>query len=204
MSQSARLSWVLALNLVLIVGLVVAGLAARSLGVLAAAGDSAADASAIMLGLVAVHLRDRHRKQHAPTYIAGINASLLLIVAIGVVAEAIQRLMTGGPVVRGAPTMLASVAAMVVMLVGAAILGRGAAREDLHMRSVLLDTLADALAAASVAAVGAVIVLTGRLFWLDSGVAIVIGTIIAVSAARLLGDVVSALRRDAPLDISDD
>jgi cobalt-zinc-cadmium efflux system protein len=203
-SQSARLGWVLALNLALIVGLVIAGLAAGSLGVLAAAADTAADASAIVLGLIAIHFRDRHGKINAPTYVAGVNASLLLIVVIGVVAEAIQRLLEGGHTVQGLPTLIASAAATVVMLICAAILGRGAASEDLHMRSVLLDTLADALAAAGVAIVGAVILTTGRFFWLDAVVAIIISSVIAVGAVRLLGDVATALRTGAPLEITDD
>jgi cobalt-zinc-cadmium efflux system protein len=203
-SQSVRLSWVLALNLALIVGLVIAGLAAGSLGVLATAADTAADASAIVLGLIAIHFRDRHGKVNAPTYVAGVNASLLLIVVISVVVEAVQRLVEGGHRVQGLPTLIASAAAMVVMLICAAILGRGAASEDLHMRSVLLDTLADALAAAGVAIVGAVILITGRFFWLDSVVAIIISSVIAVGALRLLGDVVTALRTGALLEITDD
>jgi cobalt-zinc-cadmium efflux system protein len=194
----------LALNLSLIIGLVVAGLAAGSLGVLAAAGDTAADASAIGLGLVAIHFRDRHGKMPAPTYVAGVNASLLLIVVITVIIEAIQRLSVGGTTVQGMPTLIGSVVAMVVMLICAAILGRGAANEDLHMRSVLLDTSADALAAAGVAIVGTVILITGRFYWLDSVVAIVISALIAVEAVRLLGDVVSALRRGEALEISED
>ncbi|MUL84226.1 MULTISPECIES: cation transporter [unclassified Mycolicibacterium] len=204
MSQSARLGWVLALNLSLIGGLVVAGLAARSLGVLAAAADSAADASAIALGLLAIHFRDNRGKVNAPTYVAGVNASLLLIVAIIIVAEAIQRLTTTGTTVAGLPTLIASAVAMIVMLISAAILGRGAATEDLHMRSVLLDTLADALAAAGVAITGTIIAITGRFYWLDSVVAIIIGAAIAAGAARLLSHVVAALRHHTPLDIDTD
>lgn len=58
-SQQRRLGCVLALNLLMIAGLVLAGLTAHSLGVLAAAGDFAADSVALMLGLVAVALGDR-------------------------------------------------------------------------------------------------------------------------------------------------
>jgi cobalt-zinc-cadmium efflux system protein len=198
------LSWVLALNLFLIIGLVVTGLAAGSLGVLAAAGDTAADASAITLGLLAVHLRNRRDKAQAPTYVAGLNASLLLIVVIYVSVEAVHRLTTGSPPVHGLPTLIASAVAMLVMLGCAAILGRTAADEDLNMHSVLLDTLADALAAAGVAVVGTFILVTGRLFWLDSLVAMLIGAVIGVGSVRLLGEVVSALRHGEPMSIAGD
>lgn len=201
-SQSARLRWVLALNLALIAGLVIAGLAARSLGVLAAAGDTAADSSAIALGLAAIHLRDRYGKAHAPTYIAGLNAALLLIIVTAVMVTAVQRITATPAIVHGLPTLIASVVAMAVMLAGAAILGPGAAGEDLHMRSVLLDTLADAIAAGGVAVVGTIILITGRYYWLDPAIAIIIGIVIAASAGRLLRDVISALRHRASITTS--
>lgn len=75
--------------------------------------------------------------------------------------EAVDRLMSASPEVPGLPTLIASVASLLVMLGCAVILGRGAATEDRHMRSVLLDTLADALSAAGVAVVGAIILATG-------------------------------------------
>ena len=204
MSQAARLGWVLALNVSLIAGLVVAGLVAHSLGVLAAAGDTAADASAIGLGLLAIWLRDHHGKAFAPTYVAGLNASLLLILSVVISVEAIDRLITANPAVRGLPTLVASAAALVVMLVCAVILGRGATTEDLHMRSVLLDTLADDFSAAGVAVVGAIILVTGRWFWLDSVAAIILGAVIIVGAIHLVVQVASALRHGEPLALHDD
>lgn len=105
---------------------------------------------------------------------------------------AIQRYTTAS-IVHGLPTLVASVVATFVMLAGAAILGRGAAGEDLHMRSVILDTLADAFAAGGVAVVGTIVLITGHYYWLGPAVA-VISTMIAASAGRLLQNVVSALR----------
>src|SRR5581483_2534554 len=81
-SQQRRLSYVLLLNLGMVAGLVLVGVTAHSLGVLAAAGDFLADSAAIVLGLVAVHLRDRRGKKTAPTYVALINGSLLLAITI--------------------------------------------------------------------------------------------------------------------------
>jgi len=59
-SQSRRLTIVLVLNIALIGGLVTVGITARSVGVLAAAGDTLADSVALALGLIAVALRDRN------------------------------------------------------------------------------------------------------------------------------------------------
>jgi divalent metal cation (Fe/Co/Zn/Cd) transporter len=62
------------------------------------------------------------------------------------------------------------------------------------MRSVMLDTLADGASAAGVAASGAVILIVGGVYWLDSAVALAIAAIIAYHALRLICDLVVHLR----------
>jgi len=205
MSQRRRLTIVLALNLSMIVALVLVGLSAHSLGVLAAGGDYVADSTAIGLGIVAVTIRDRvgeHSK--APTAVAGINAAALLIVSVLVLAAAIRRLIHGTPDIHGLPVLVVSAVATAVMLAGVLVLGADAGREDLHMRSVLLDTGSDAVASAAVAVSGLVIYLTGRFFWLDSALSAAIAAVVGVGAARLLRDVVRSLRTGAPLDLHAD
>lgn len=203
-SQRRRLSLLLALNVVLIAGLVVVGLVAHSVSVLASGADFLADSLAILLGLVAVHLRDRHGNTQAPTYVALANAVLLLIVTVGVVAESVRRLLLGAPEVAGVPTLVVALISAVAMGVGALILGRTAGDEDLHMRSVLLDTLTDGLASAAVAVVGVVIAITHGLYWLDPAAAILIGCLTAVGAVKLLLDVIRALHRGTAFPIDDD
>ena len=172
---------------------------------LAAGGDYVADSTAIGLGILAVTIRDRvgeHSK--ATTVVAGINAGALLAVSIIVFVAGIRRLVDGTPDVQGLPVLIVSAIATAVMLVGVFVLGTGAGGEDLHMRSVLLDTISDAVASAAVAVSGAIIYLTGRFFWLDSALSVAISVIIAAGAARLLRDVVLSLRTGTPLDLDDD
>lgn len=206
-SQRRRLGVVLALNLSLIAGLIVAGLAAQSVGVLAAAGDTAADSVALVLGLVAVAIRDRRDDDRGPsnatTIVALVNGGWLLVVTSFVAGAAIRRLMVGSPEVHGAPMLAMSATAALVLLLGAWVLGQRAASEDLHMRSVLLDTLADAAAASAVALAGLVIMLTGRFYWLDSVAGLVIGVVVAAAAVKLIHDGVRALN-GAELVIDDD
>lgn len=78
MTQQKRLSLVLGLNLIMITGLVIVGLASHSLGVLAAGGDFAADSTAIILGIIAIQIsKHPHGHPKATTYVAFINASVL-------------------------------------------------------------------------------------------------------------------------------
>jgi cobalt-zinc-cadmium efflux system protein len=204
-SQRKRLSILLALNVSMIAGLVVVGLVAHSLGVLAAGSDYIADSAAILLGILAVTIRERvGDDSRAPTYVAIINAAALLLVTVLVVTEALHRLVQGTPPVQGLPVLIVSAIATAVMVLGVFILGTNAGEEDLHMRSVLLDTASDALASAAVAASGAVIAITGSFYWLDPVLAAGIGVVIGYGAVRLLRDALTSLRLGSPLHIDAD
>jgi cation diffusion facilitator family transporter len=199
-SQRRRLGIVLGLNVSLIAALVIVGVVAHSVGVIATAGDTAVDSVALVLGLIAVTIRDRTVyawRSLAIPVVALINGFALLVAAGLIVVEAIRRLARGVPEVRGLPVLIVSAATMAVLLVGAWVLGASAATEDLHMRSVLLDTLADAASAASVAVAGVVIALTGRFFWLDSVLGLAIAVVVAAPAGRLSLKAVSAIRGKA-------
>lgn len=203
MSQQKRLSLLFLINLIMITGLVIVGITAHSLGVLAAGGDFIADSFAIILGLLAVHLRDKHGKHQAPTYVALINGLLLLVITVVVLAQAVHRLSVGSPEVNGLPILLVSGISTVAMIIGVIILGQGAGKEDLHMRSVLLDTVSDGLSAVSVAIVGGIILLRHGFYWLDSVTALVISLVIGYGAIKLLASVFRALRLGLPLDAND-
>ena len=86
-----------------------------------------------------------------------------------------------------------------VMLIGAVILGGDDDDDDdeggnLNMRAVLLDTVADSVAAGAVALVGGIILATGGNYWLDPAVALLVAAVIAFHAIRLLGKVLVELR----------
>ena len=209
MSRESRLGVVFVLNAALLVGLVAVGIVAHSLGVLAAAGDYLADGLAIGLSIVTVRVARR-----APTakrsfgyerttiLAAVVNAAMVVAVAAVVVVEAVQRLATHTPHVHGAPVIVVSAVAAAVMLAGALVL-RG--DDDLNMRSILLDTAADAVTAAGVAIAGAIILVTGRWFWLDPAVALAVAVVIAYRAVMLLREIADVLLESTPkgLDVSD-
>jgi cobalt-zinc-cadmium efflux system protein len=200
LSQSRRLKIVLALNLALIGGLVAAGILARSLSVLAAAGDTLADCVALILGLIAVAMRDRdpdHPHATRPIAIAAlVNATILIVITLSVGIEAILRLREGSPAVLGLPMALVSLVTLGVMIAGALVLGMSARREDIHMKSVLVDTIADAAAAAGVLVAGSIIWVTRGLYWLDPVIALILAGVIGYTGIRLVSQAVAALRGD--------
>ena len=209
MSREKRLTVVLLLNLVLVTALVLTGLLAHSLGVLAAGGDYIADAAAIGVSLFAIWLARRPPTPARPggypnaTNIAAlVNGGWLLALSILVVLAAIRRLVSGAGQVDGLPVLIVSAVAAVVMLAGAFILagdpggddGDGGEEGDLNMKAVLLDTAADAAAAGGVAISGAVILATGGLYWLDPAVALIIAVVVGYHALSLVRKVIGAIR----------
>lgn len=205
MGRATRLAIVLSLNLLLVTGLAAVGLTAHSLGVLAAGADYLADAAAICASLLAIWLSRRpvtpkrpHGYPRATTIAALVNGGWLLLLSLAVVAGAVARLATGPPEISGLPVLVASGVAAIAMLLGAAILsgdvdGGGDNGDDLNMRAVMLDTAADAAAATGVAITGSIILWTGRFFWLDPTVALIIAVVIGYQAVDLLRAVVRAL-----------
>jgi len=207
MTRRARLVVVLVLNLALVTALVVVGLTAHSLGVLAAGADYLADSAAIGVSLLAIWLSRRPVTAQRPdgypratTIAALVNAGWLLLLCFFVVGDAVVRLTTGVTHVDGLPVLVVSGIAAVAMIAGALILGGDVDDGDsddgdaLNIRAVMLDTAADAAAAAGVAATGGVILATSNYYWHDPVVAMVIAAVIAFHAVGLLKDVLAALK----------
>lgn len=206
-SRAGRLAVVLIVNLLLVAGLLVVGLSAHSLGVLAEGADYLADAAAIGVSLLAIWLSNRPPTSTRPegypratTFAALVNGGWLLILSVLVIVGAVVRLTAGTQEVQGLPVLIVSGIAAAVML-GCAVVLRGDADDldedehaDLNMRAVLLDTAADAAAAGGVALTGAIIAVSGGLYWLDPTVALAISIVVAYHAFRLLRRVVAALR----------
>jgi cobalt-zinc-cadmium efflux system protein len=209
MSRTQRLIVVLLLNLALVAALVVVGLTARSLAVFAAGGDYLLDAAAIGVALLAIRLSTRqagHRRtsnQLTPTDIAAlINGGWLLILELGVAATATDRLITGTPHVAGLPVLIVSAVAALIMAIGALILrkdqvDRPPEDRDLSVAAVLLDTVADATAAAGVAAAGGIILAARGWYWLDPAVALAIAIAFTWQAFALIIKIVSQRRTRA-------
>jgi len=188
---------VLLANVAMVVALVIVGFASHSLGVLTAGGDYLGDAAGVALILMALRMsRHQHGHPRAPSYAALANATFLLAVTAVVIVEALRRLIGGAPHIEGLPVIVVSLIAGAVMAVCALIIGT-VESDDLGTRSVMLDTLADGASAVGVAASGAIILAASGVYWLDSATALVLATIIAYHAIKLIRDVLRRLRTQA-------
>jgi cobalt-zinc-cadmium efflux system protein len=210
-SRTQRLAVVLALNLALVASLVAVGVTAHSLAVLAEGGDYLLDAAGVGVALLAIRLSARapsgvRRDGHpdATSVAALINAGWLLTLELVVASAAADRLITRTPQVDGLPVLVVSGIAALAMATGAFVLhgdaddDEGETRErNLSVAAVLLDTIADAAAAAGVAAAGGIILATGGWYWLDPAVALAIAVVVAYHAVALIRKVIGRLRSAA-------
>jgi cobalt-zinc-cadmium efflux system protein len=205
-SRTRRLVVVLVLNLALVAALVMIGVTAHSLAVLAEGSDYLLDAAGVGVALLAIRLsarspgRAQPSRHPNPTSIAAlVNSGWLLVLELLVASAAVGRLATGTPEVHGLPVLVVSGVAALVMTAGALILhgdadDDGTDERDLSVAAVLLDTVADAAAAAGVAAAGAIILATGGWYWLDPAVALAIAVVVAYHAVALIRKVLDRLR----------
>ena len=218
MSRTQRLLVVLVLNLALVAGLVAVGVTAHSLAVLAEGSDYLLDAAGVGVALLAIRLSARLASRARPegypnaTNVAAlINGGWLLVLELLVAGAALDRLITGTPQVHGLPVLVVSGIAALVMTGGALILHGDAdddededededeaEERDLSVAAVLLDTLADAAAAAGVAAAGGIILATGGWYWLDPAVALAVAVVVTYHALMLIRKVLGRLRSAAP------
>lgn len=196
MSQTRRLLVVLVLNIFMIAGLVGVGFSSHSLGVLAAAGDYLLDSSAIVFGLFAIYFRNRKGEQSKATIVVALlNTLLLLMTTVAVVVEAIHRLNSHAPNILALQVVVISSIAAIVMGIGVFILKDDADADDLHMKSVFLDTLADAVSAAAIAVTGLIILIAKRFYFIDSVVAVIIAIVIGYQSVVLLREVMQGLKK---------
>ena len=211
MSRAQRLVVVLILNLALVVSLVTVGVRSHSLAVLAAGGDYLLDAAGVGIALLAIHVSARRASRrmsegrpNATSIAALINSGWLLVLELLVAAAAIDRLLTRTSQVAGLQVLIVSGIAALAMSGGALILRKDSADDasetqerDLSVAAVLLDTVADAVAAAGVAVAGAIIWITQGWYWLDPAVALAIAVVVAYHAAALIRKVIGRIREPA-------
>lgn len=211
LDRERRLRIAIGLNVAIVVGQVVFGIVAGSLGLLSDAGHNLTDVAALVLSMIAVRIARRRPTSersfgwHRGTVLAAqANAAMILVLTVWITYEAIRRLINPPPVEGGIVVVVALVGFVANAL--AALVVREphehGADADLNMRSALLHLASDAAASLGVAAAGAVMLVTGGWNRLDPAVSLLIGLLIGWHAWRLLGSSNAVLLEGTPDGIS--
>ncbi len=205
MTRTRRLTYSLALNIVLVAVQIVFGLTAHSVGLLSDAGHNLTDVAALVLSLVAVRFAlrppsaERSYGNHRATILAALaNAAAIAAVTVVIVVESVRRLEHPQAVHAGVVVIVAA-AAMAANGLAALLLRDGS--HDLNMRSAFVHMLGDMLASAAVVIAGVVLLFAPNATWLDPTAGLVVAAIIVFEAVGVFRGSVSILLESTPSDV---
>ena len=202
MDRSTRLRVALGINVALVIGQVIFGLTADSVGLLADAGHNLSDVAALGVSLIAVVLAQRapnERKSfgyHRATILAAqVNAASILTVTGLLAWGAIVRLIHPADV-KGTTVAIVAAVAFAANLATVRVLNDHS--RDLNMRAAVLHMVGDAAASIAVFAAGVVIAVTGGWARLDPIASLVVSALIAWRAIGLLRETTDVLLESTP------
>ncbi len=195
----------LAVTMLYVILLVIAGLRAHSLALLSEAGHNLSDFLALLLSLVAVFLEGRppsatktYGYRRAGVLAALVNALSLVVVSFLIFYEAFRRLQHPENV---RATVMIWVAAAGVVMNGIIALLLWRSGRDVNIRSALLHEVGDTLSTAAVIVGGFAILWTGQ-YWIDAALSIGIGTLILWSSFGIVRETLNILLEGTPRGMS--
>lgn len=204
----------LALTGLIFVAEIVGGIWTGSLALLSDAAHVFLDVFALGISFIALRISSRppdsrhtfgfHRFEVLAALVNGVS---LVLIAIGIFYEAIQRLRDPDPV-KSTPMLIIALIGLAVNLVVALILKSGHThpdenhQADLNVHSAYLHVLGDAISSVGVIVAAILIAFTGWL-WVDPAVSMLIGVIILSGAYRISRKSIHILLEGTPdhLDI---
>lgn len=219
-----RFIWSMVFTGLTLIAEVIGGLLSGSLALLSDAAHVFMDIFALGLSLLALNLSTRPADdQHSfgwhrlEVLAALINGATLLVIAIGIWVEAVQR--WSHPVeIRSMEMLIIAVIGLVVNVVVAITLGghdhhdhahehdhsaheKNPIRKDLNLNSAFLHVVGDAISSVGVIIAAIIIQFTG-LNWVDPLISILIGVIILASSFRVLKSALHILVEGVPEGLS--
>ncbi len=200
-----RLALSLGITLAFVAIEAIAGWWGNSLALLSDAGHNLTDVIALGLSWYAIRLSTHPANANktfgyhrAGILVALVNSTTLVVIAVGILYEAYQRLLSTPEVQSG---ILISVGLVALLVnVGTAWLVKRGSENDLNLRSAFVHLMGDVVSTVGAVLAGIVIAATG-MNWLDPLVSIFIGLLIVWNAWGILRETVDILLESTPRDI---
>lgn len=184
------------------------GLFTGSLALLADAGHMLADAIALGLAWYAFHLAGRpatgqltYGFGRVKTLVAYTNGIAIFVIALWIVYEAWDRLLTPSPVLGG-PMLVVAVLGLLVNI-GSFLVLHGGDRESLNMRGAILHVLGDLLGSAA-AIVAAIVILASGWTPIDPILSVLVSLLILSTAWSLMRAAAHVLLEGVPPNLDRD
>jgi cobalt-zinc-cadmium efflux system protein len=190
------------ITLAFVLGEAITGYSSHSLALMSDAGHNFADALALVFSWYGIWIArkpstaQRTFGYHRVGILAAlVNAVSLVVIALLIFWEAIDRLRHPAPV-ESTPMIVVALVAILINTVISFWLRSGAKR-DLNVRSAYMHMLGDAIAAVGVVVAGVVVACTGASI-ADAGVSVLIGMLILWSSWGMLKESVNVLLEAIP------
>jgi cobalt-zinc-cadmium efflux system protein len=197
-----RLALSIIITLAFVVGEAITGYASHSLALMSDAGHNFADALALVFSWYGLWIARKPSTQertfgyHRVGILAAlVNAVSLVVIALLIFWEAVERLRHPEPV-HSTPMIVVALIAVLMNTVISLWL-RSGAKKDLNVRSAYMHMLGDAISAAGVVIAGIVVAFTGATV-ADPVVSILIGILILWSSWGILKESVNVLLEGIP------
>lgn len=201
-----RLVWSLVLNLLLSVVEVIAGVMAGSLALVADAVHNLSDCGSFVIALIARRIGrrpsdDRRTFGYRRAEIIGalINLTLLMVMSLFLIYEAIERLFVEREI-NGWIVIVAASVALAVNVATATLL-YAVSKQNLNVRAAYLHNLGDSLSSAGVIVSGALILWFG-FAWSDSLVTLIVSLYILAHSIPDMKRSIHILMEGAPSDVN--
>ena len=190
------------LNVLITVVEIIGGLISGSLALLSDAFHNMGDSFSIILGYFAQQIggRPETRKstygyRRAEILSALTNSLLLVIIAIFLIGEAIQRL-SHPQHINGTIMMIVAVVGLVANFLSAALLHSGS-HDNLNVKATYLHVLSDALSSVAVI-IGGIILIFVNVPWLDPLLPIAVAIYIAYESLPIINQTIRILMQSSP------
>jgi cobalt-zinc-cadmium efflux system protein len=190
------------LNVLITVVEIIGGLISGSLALLSDAFHNMGDSFSIILGYFAQQIggRPETRKstygyRRAEILSALTNSLLLVIIAIFLIGEAIQRL-SHPQHINGTIMMIVAIVGLVANFLSAALLHSGS-HDNLNVKATYLHVLSDALSSVAVI-IGGIILIFVNVPWLDPLLTIAVAIYIAYESLPIINQTIRILMQSSP------
>lgn len=200
--SGARLGWTIALNLVITAAELLGGIVAGSLALITDALHNLSDAIALVVSYAAIRAARRPKSldftfgwKRAQVLAAVLNSSVLVAVAVFMIAQAVERFAHPAPTAGGVMILVAGLG-LVANVIGTLLLRTGA-RDSINIRSSYLHLLSDAVSSAGVIVGGAAILLFGGT-WVDPLITILISVYILRESVQIIWEAANILMLRSP------
>lgn len=202
--SDSRLLWSVALNQLLTVAEVVAGVISGSVALLSDAAHNFNDANALLIAYIA---RRISRKQANERFTFGyrraeligamVNLTLLAVIGLYLIYEGIQRFLEPQEIIGWLMAAAAGVA--LVVDVGTALLLWTMSRGSLNVRAAFIHNLVDALGSVAVL-IGAAAIIWLEWYWVDPLLTLMIAGYVLWQVYAMLPQAAKVLMEGAPAD----